>query len=226
MVEAARKNKVFFMEAFMYRCHPQTAKIVQLIRSGMIGEVRLIEASFCFNNPVDPKHRLFNKKLGGGGILDIGCYPVSFARLVAGAAQGKLFLDPIQVKGFLHRGKTGVDEWAVATLKFKSDIFAEISCATRADKAGIARVSGSKGTLTIEKPWFASWGTGKTKITFQKDWSSKPKDIWVKSDRGLYAIEADEVGRCLLKGLRQSPAMSWGDSLGNAKVLDEWLKAN
>ena len=66
MVEAANKNGVFFMEAFMYRCHPQTAKIVQLIRSGMIGEVRLIEASFCFNNPVDPKHRLFNKKLGGG----------------------------------------------------------------------------------------------------------------------------------------------------------------
>src|ERR1019366_7501512 len=153
MVEAVRKNKVFFMEAFMYRCHPQTAKIVQLIRNGMIGEVRLIEASFCFNNPVDPKHRLFNKKLGGGGILDIGCYPASFARLVAGAAPGKLFLDPVQMKGFLHPGKTGVDEWAVATLKFKGDILAEISCATRADKAGIARVCGSKGTLIIEKPW-------------------------------------------------------------------------
>ena len=117
-----------------------------------------------------------------------------------------------------------MDEWAVATLRFKGDILAEISCATRADKARIARVCGSKGTLTIEKPWFASWGAGKTKITFQKDWSSKPKDIWVKSDRGLYAIEADEMGRCIQKGLRQSPTMSWGDSLGNAKVLDEWLQ--
>ncbi|HEY5038400.1 MAG TPA: Gfo/Idh/MocA family oxidoreductase, partial [bacterium] len=169
MVAAAKKNGVFFMEAFMYRCHPQTAKLVQLIRSGMIGEVRLIEASFCFNNPVDSKHRLFNKKLGGGGILDIGCYPASFARVVAGASHGKLFLDPVQVKGFLHRGKTGVDEWAVAILKFKSDILAEISCATRGDKAGIARVCGSKGTLTLEKPWFASWGAGKTKLVFQKN---------------------------------------------------------
>ena len=224
MIEAARKHKVFFMEAFMYRCHPQTRKLVQLIKSGLIGEVRLIEASFCFNNPVDPKHRLFNKKLGGGGILDIGCYPASFVRLVAGAAHGRLFLDPIQVKSFLHHGKTGMDEWAVAALKFRGDILAEISCAIRAQKDNTARICGSKGTLTIERPWFASWGPGKSKITFQKNWNQPKKDIWVQSDRGLYALEADEVGECIQKGLRQSPIMSWGDSLGNAKVLDEWQR--
>lgn len=224
MVDAAGKNRVFFMEAFMYRCHPQTRKLIQLIKSGLIGELRLIEASFCFNNPVDPKHRLFNKKLGGGGILDIGCYPASFARLAAGASQGKAFLDPIQVKSFLHRGKTGVDEWAVAVLKFKGDVLAEISCATRADKAGIARVCGSKGTLILEKPWFASWGPGKSKIVFQKNWSSPKRDIWVTSDKGLYAIEADEVGNCIRKGLKQSQVMSWADSLGNAKLLDQWQR--
>lgn len=224
MVDAARKHRVFFMEAFMYRCHPQIRKLVQLIRSGLIGEIRLIEASFCFNNPVDPKHRLFNKKLGGGGILDIGCYPASFARLIAGAAHKKLFLDPIQVKSFLHRGKTGVDEWAVAVFKFKGDILAEISCASRAQKDNTTRICGSKGTLTIEKPWFASWGPGKSKITFQKNWQFPKKDIVVKSDRGLYAVEADEVGECIRKGLKQSPAMSWADSLGNAKTLDEWLR--
>src|ERR1039457_2012448 len=92
-------------------------------------------------------------------------------------------------------------------------------------QSGVARVCGSKGTLTIEKPWFASWGAGKTKIVFQKHWSGKPREIWVKSGRGLYAIEADEVGRCLQKGLLQSPAMSWADSVGNAEVLDSWLKA-
>jgi len=224
MIEAVRKHQVFFMEAFMYRCHPQTRKLVQLIQSGLIGKVRLIEASFCFNNPVDPKHRLFNKKLGGGGILDIGCYPVSFARLVAGASQGKLFADPIQTKSFLHQGKTGVDEWAIAALKFKGDILAEVSCATRAQKDNTARICGSKGTLTLERPWFASWGPGKSKITFQKNWNSPKRDIWIKSDRGLYAVEADEVGYCLQKGLKQSPVMSWADSLGNAKVLDEWMK--
>lgn len=129
------------------------------------------------------------------------------------------------MKSFLHKGKTGVDEWAVAALKFKGDILAEISCATRADKAGIARVCGSKGTLTLERPWFPSWNPGKSKIVFQKNWNSPKKDIWVKSDRGLYAIEADEVGECILKGLKQSPVMSWGDSLGNAGALDNWLRA-
>ncbi len=226
MIDAARKYKVFFMEAFMYRCHPQTAKVVQLIRSGMIGEVRLIQASFCFNVPFDGNHRLFNKKLGGGAILDIGCYPASFSRLVAGANQKKLFMDPIQIKGLTHRGKSGVDEWATALLKFPGEIQAEIACASRADREGAARVCGSKGTLTIERPWFASWNAGKSKIIFQKNWNTKPKNIWIKSDRGLYAVEADEAGRCIQKGLRESPVMSWADSLGNAKTLDAWMKSN
>jgi len=224
MLGAAKKHRVFFLEAFMYRCLPQTAKLIQLIRSGLIGEVRLIEASFCFNNPVDPKHRLFNKKLGGGGILDIGCYPVSFSRLVAGVAQGKPFLDPVQVKGSLHRGSTDVDEWAVAVLKFKGDILAEVSCATRADKAGIARVCGSKGTLILERPWFASWGPGRSKIIYQKSWRHKPRTIWVKADRNLYTYEADEVARCIRKGRKESPVMPMADSMGNAKTLDAWLR--
>jgi predicted dehydrogenase len=225
MVDAARKNKVFFMEAFMYRCHPQTAKLVQLIRSGLIGEVRQIQASFCFNTPFDPKHRLFNKKLGGGAILDIGCYPASFSRLVAGASRRKPFLQPTRVQGLVHRGKTGVDEWATGLLEFPGGIQAQISCASRVDREGAARVCGSKGTLTIPRPWFASWNAGKSKIIFQKDWTMKPRTIWVKGDRGLYAFEADEVVRCVRKGLLQSPAMPWADSLGNAEVLDGWMKS-
>ncbi len=224
MVEAAQKNRVFFMEAFMYRCLPQTTKIVQLIRQGLIGEVRMIQASFIFNAPFDAKHRLFSKKLGGGGILDIGCYPASFSRLVAGAAMGKLFQDPISLKGFVHRGKTGVDEWATASLKFPGEILAQISCGTRTEGESVARVFGTKGTLFIPSPWFGSWRAGKSKIVYQKSWDQKPRTIWVKADRMLYSLEADEVGRCLNRGLKQSPAMSWGDSLGNAKLLDEWKK--
>ncbi len=99
VVDAARRNRVFLMEAFMYRCHPQTARLVELIRKKCVGEVRLIQASFCFEAPVDVHHRLFNPRLGGGGILDIGCYPVSMARLIAGAVLGKPFAEPLEVKG-------------------------------------------------------------------------------------------------------------------------------
>ena len=128
MMVAARKAGTFLGEAFMYRLHPQTTKLVGMIRSGVIGDVRMIKASFGFamGNP-DPKHRLLASEAAGGGILDICCYPVSMARLIAGAAAGGPFLDPVKVYGVAHLGTTGVDEWASAVLYFPNDIIAEVS---------------------------------------------------------------------------------------------------
>ncbi|MGB9620027.1 MAG: Gfo/Idh/MocA family protein, partial [Armatimonadota bacterium] len=94
IIEAARRNDVFLMEAFMYRCHPQTARIVELVRGGAIGEVRLIQATFSFHAARDPEGRLLNPELAGGGIMDVGCYCCSMSRLVAGAALGKPFAEP------------------------------------------------------------------------------------------------------------------------------------
>ena len=100
MIHAARKAGTFLGEAFMYRCHPQTAKLVELIRSGVIGEVRMIKSSFGFAMPrFMPEHRLYANDLAGGGILDVGGYPVSMARLIAGAAVGKPFAEPDKVVG-------------------------------------------------------------------------------------------------------------------------------
>ena len=73
MVEAARANDVFLMEAFMYRCHPQTEKLTELIRAAKIGEIRLIRATFSIAAAYDLKSRHFSRELGGGGILDVGC---------------------------------------------------------------------------------------------------------------------------------------------------------
>jgi predicted dehydrogenase len=90
VVEAAHDNGVFLMEAFMYRCAPQTRKLVELLRERVIGDVRIIHATFGFHWPVEfnTESRLTNHALGGGGILDVGCYPMSIARLVAGVATG------------------------------------------------------------------------------------------------------------------------------------------
>jgi predicted dehydrogenase len=131
IIKAVKRHQVFLMEAFMYRCHPQTALVAELIRKGTIGKVRHIQASFCLNRPYDPKGRLFNRKLGGSAILDIGCYPASFSRLVAGAAQGKAFVEPTTVEGSGRIGVSGVDEWSEATLKFPGGITAELLCSVR-----------------------------------------------------------------------------------------------
>src|SRR4051812_36102353 len=94
MMHAARKAGTFLGEAFMYRLHPQTTQIVELVKSGAIGEVRMIKSSFGFAMPrFMPEHRLYANELAGGGILDVGGYPVSMARLIAGAASGEPFAE-------------------------------------------------------------------------------------------------------------------------------------
>ena len=103
----ARKAGVFAGEAFMYRVHPQTAKLIELVKSGIIGDIRIIRSSFGFNmGSVKPEHRLFANDTAGGGILDVGCYPVSMARLIAGSVEGKPFLEPDFVSGAGHLGQT------------------------------------------------------------------------------------------------------------------------
>lgn len=119
----AQKAGVFAGEAFMYRFHPQTGRLVDLVREGTIGEVRIIRSSFGFNmGAYRPEHRLFANDLAGGGILDVGGYPVSMVCMLAGAAGKKPFLEPVKVSGAARLGPSGVDEWASAVLKFPNDI--------------------------------------------------------------------------------------------------------
>jgi predicted dehydrogenase/aryl-alcohol dehydrogenase-like predicted oxidoreductase len=226
IIEAAVANNVFLMEAFMYRCHPQTQKIAELLRSGVLGEVRVIQAAFGFHWPVpyDPKSRLLAAELGGGGILDVGCYPVSMARLIAGAAQGKDFADPVDVKAVGHLGQTGVDEWAVAVLKFPGDILAQVATSVQVNQENVARVFGSKGSLFVAEPWGPSRHGGTSKLVLRVQ-GKDAEDVVVGNDEPLYALEADTVARYLDARQASAPAMSWEDSLGNARTLDRWRQA-
>ncbi len=226
VVEAARRHKVFLMEAFMYRFSPQTRRLVELVRRKAVGEVRFIRASFCFEAALDLKGRLFNPRLGGGGILDVGCYPLSMARLLAGAALGRPFAEPLEVAGVGVLGKKSrVDEWAAATLKFPGGILAELSCGIRLPRRTMVEVQGSLGTLTVSSPWFGRWKGSTNHILLQKKDREKPLRLPVHNGRNLYTREADAVAECLARGKRQCPSMTWQDTLGNMKVLDRWRKA-
>ena len=233
MVDAARKNDVFLMEAFMYRCHPQIQRTAELIQDGAIGEVRFVQATFGFQAGFNPESRLFNREMGGGGILDIGCYSASMARKVAGAAAGELFLDPISVKAHGKVGPTGVDHIAAATLKFENDIIAEISCAVECNIGSKVIIYGSGGTITIPSPWLPSspcrgasgampLGTTfpPSQIVLNSYQDGETTEISVEVDRDLFTYEADMVANHISD--RQAPAMSWDDTLGNMKVLDAW----
>ncbi len=225
VVEAARRHDVFLMEAFMYRCHPQTARLVALIRAGAIGEVRTISASYSFDTPFDPHSRLFDNRLGGGGILDVGCYPMSMARLIAGAATGADVVEPIELTGCGHIGaESRVDEYAVAALLFPGGIVAQLATGVRAQGDNIVRVVGSAGAIVVPDPWTPGRDGGAAMIVLHEH-GAAPREIVVEAPdgAGLYALEADTVAAHL--AARQSPVMTWDDTLGNMAALDRWRAA-
>jgi len=221
MIETARRHDVFLMEAFMYRCHPQTARLVDLIRDGAIGDVRAIMATFSFDAGNNLQGRWLSHQLGGGGILDVGCYPMSMARLLAGAATGHAFRDPIEVKGCGHIGaESRVDEYAIASLLFPDGIVAQIATGVRVRGDNSVRVIGSTGTILVPDPWTPAREGGATTLVIQSHHGETPQEIVIEAPQGLYTMEADTVASFVDQ--RQAPAMTWDDSLGNMTALDRW----
>jgi len=228
MIEAAVANKVFLMEAYMYRCHPQTAKLVELLRARTIGDVAVIKATFSFHAGFNAEARLWNSALGGGGILDVGGYTTSICRLIAGAAIDAPFDNPIAVSGAgtLH-AETGVDCWANATLKFASGIVATVSTGVGVNQENVVQIFGSKGSITMPDPYVASRsGAAAGKIIV--DVRGQERQVFdIPSDITSFCYEVDVCGRAILAGQQQAaaPAMSWDDTLGNLQTQDAWRAA-
>jgi predicted dehydrogenase len=233
MIDAARSHDVFLMEAFMYRCSPQTQTLAELVRSGAIGQVRMIRSVFSFKASFDPTRRTFAREMGGGGILDVGCYPASMARLIAGAAADRPFLDPTEVKACGVLGPSGVDHYTAATLKFENDIVAEIITGVACRRPVETFIYGDDGMISVPNPWLPSSPARSARQplpldttfpsttivlhTYDKD---EPEEIVVDVDRDLFTYEADMVATHIAQ--RQAPAMSWDDTLGNMRLLDRW----
>jgi predicted dehydrogenase/aryl-alcohol dehydrogenase-like predicted oxidoreductase len=226
MFEAARRAGVFLMEAFMYRCHPQTARIVQLLREKAIGDLRVIEARFSFGAGFNAESRIFANDLAGGGILDVGCYPVSFSRLTAGAALGLETAEPLEVKGIAHLGQTGVDEYAAAVLKFPGDIVAEVATGVTVGRENTARLYGSAGNIFIANPWTANrTAADTTEIVLRRAGQKEPEVIRIPAEVTAYSFEADAFAAGVAAGRAPYPAMTAEDTLGNLKTLDLWRES-
>ncbi|MGN6486509.1 MAG: aldo/keto reductase, partial [Devosia sp.] len=223
---AAKKAGTFAGEAFMYRLHPQTQQLWDLISSGRIGEIRAIKSSFGFQmGSFQPTHRLFASELAGGGIPDVGGYPVSMSRFVAGAAVGKPFADPVKVSGMATLNGEGTDNWAAALLQFESGIIAEVSCSVFVNQDNMLRILGSLGRIEVPNFWFANGdragGDGKIDVVMN---DGSRETVSVGKQRHLYSFEVDAVAEAVFAGRQEfaAPGMTWADSLGNARVLDKW----
>lgn len=226
LVDAARTAGVYLAEGFMYRFHPQIARFAELLESGTIGAIQHVDASFAFASDPGPDHRLANPALAGGGILDVGGYPVSIARLVAGIAEGRsfasgtAFAEPVSLTASGTLSESGVDEWTAASLVFASGVTANVRSGIRLQDSNTVTVIGSGGTITLLDPWVPSDTDGSDIVVNVVGEASRT--IHIAPDR-QWGLEGDAVARNRHAG--QSPEITWADSLGNAAVLDRWREA-
>jgi len=227
VIEVVRQAGVFYMEGFMYRCHPQILVLVNLIKEKRIGEVKNIKSSFGFDmGKTVPESRLFRTDLAGGAILDVGLYPISFSRMVVGAALGKKFINPISITGTATMGETGVDEISHATLEFENGIIAEASTAIRKEMKNNTIITGTKGTVELDQPWAPGREGGPYHSTFKVISNDQTEVIDFTGPEHLFFFEAELASQTILKKKTEAPypAMTWEDTLGNLKTLDKWRK--
>lgn len=221
-VAAARRHGVFLMEAFAYRCHPQTQRLVEILQGGEIGEVRMVDACFGYDAGPEPGNYLLNRSLGGGSILDVGCYPTSMAHLIAAAVSDAVVVPSQVVAGVAHLGKTtGVDHYACAVLSFPGGIVARVASAIQLNLDNSLRVYGSAGTVMVPSPWLPGRDGAPVTIVIDRP-GSPPEEIHIGPGPDLYVRQVEAVSRLAREGRTCHPFMGWDQSLANMHTLDRW----
>ncbi len=138
----SKEKNVLLMEAMWTRVIPAFKKTKEWVHNGKIGDVKLINASFCINVPFNPEDRLYNPKLAGGSLYDVGVYPIEFTT-------GILDQSPTVVNGLATFSKTGVDDFAVINMGFESGTLAALSCGITATTNRDARIYGTNGNIVV-----------------------------------------------------------------------------
>lgn len=210
LVALARQNQTFLMEAMWTRCMPAFRKAKEWIADGRIGQVKLIQADFCYRSEYDPENRLFNPKLAGGSLFDVGIYPLDFAIGIMGEY-------PQAITGLAHLAPTGIDELDAFTLDFASGALASLTCGFTVNAANEAVIYGTKGRLILQNCYGPQYcdlydGSNKRVAHFEKP----------VPDGFVYQIE--HCADLIRHGKLESDLIPLEDTLYSASVFDTLLK--
>ncbi len=207
LVTASRARGTFLMEAMWTRFLPSFVAIREVIASGRLGELVLVTAELGQWFPHDVEHRLFNGELGGGALLDLGIYPVSFASMVLGS--------PTRITAVSDPTTTGVDAQTSMILSDDAGRHAVITTTLRATTPSLALISGTEARIEIEGNFYNASAFS----IIGRD-GSVERVAAPRVGHGLW-YEAAEVGRCLRAGLTESPVMPLMESISIMETLDE-----
>ncbi|MDE0065933.1 MAG: Gfo/Idh/MocA family oxidoreductase [Acidimicrobiaceae bacterium] len=203
MTAAAQANDRFLMEAMWMRFNPAHIEAVKRISDGAIGEVRRIHADFSFSVPFDLSHRLWNLDTGGGALLDVGVYPLTFAWWILG--------EPAKITAAGHVAESGVDAETTLLCSWPNGATATLTCGIDVVGTLTARVEGSDGSVDFLHPAHAT-----NTVIVQ---SGAEREEITESPASLH-YQVDEVNRCLAAGEQQSPQMDWVTSRAMIAACD------
>jgi dihydrodiol dehydrogenase / D-xylose 1-dehydrogenase (NADP) len=210
MVEAARKNNRFLMEAMWTRFRPAMVKVRELIQGGEIGDVQYLTATMGWNNPFDPEFRLYAKELGGSALLDAGVYAVSFAHMVLG--------EPDTIVSVAELGETGVDENCMITTHYPSGAVANAGITVRANSRNLAMIAGTKGSILMDHDWHRP-----STFTIYRD--GQEPEFFDLSHEGIgYQFEIMEVGQCIREGKTEHPVMPLDETIQVQAIMEKVIK--
>lgn len=212
LTEAARASGAFLMEAMWARFLPQADVLRRTVADGLLGDLVLVRADHGQHFPPDPRHRLHDPAQGGGALLDLGVYPISFAQMLIGDLQ-----DPL-IAGDL--AETGVDASVLLLARGADGARAALTTTLRARTRNTAQVTGTAGRADLSDAFYAP-GTLRVELEDGRTGEFRhPGD----PDLGM-AYEAAEVARCLADGLIESPVMPWVDTLSVMGRMDAVRRA-
>lgn len=188
----------------MYRHHPQTAKVTELVADGAIGRLRLVLATFRFVL-ADPTDVRASTELDGGSLMDLGCYCVSGARTLAG--------EPEHVRGEQVLGPTGIDLSFHGTLRFANDVVGQFDCSFALPRFQRLEVVGEEGALVVEAPWRADW---EGDLLLRRD--GEPDSPIVVPAADAYRLEVENLADAI-EG-KAEPLLGRADALGQARTIE------
>ncbi len=212
-IEAVRENNVFFMEAFMYRCHPMIQKLRSLLADGSIGTVLNINSEFGFHAGKDWDNFRADGALGGGGLMDVGSYCVSLSRLVAGC-------EPDIAHYVAQMSDKGYDEQGSGILKFPNGVTAHFGTGVHISLTNNAKIYGDAGSIELIGPWRID---DNSKIILKQYGKDAEEFAFTTPVDELFKFEADAVAEFI--DAKQTPYMSIEDTLGQMRTLDMLRKS-
>ncbi|MEW1720688.1 Gfo/Idh/MocA family oxidoreductase [Streptomyces sp. NPDC093109] len=216
LVSLARERGLFLMEAMWMYCNPVIRRLAELVRDGAVGEVRTVQADFGLQGPFAPDHRLRDPALGGGAVLDLGVYPVSFAHLLLG--------EPDRVRADALLSPEGVDLNTGMLLGWDSGATALLTCSVTAGTAATATVTGTTGRIDVPGGFFTA-----ERFVLRRN-GAEPEEFTADGfvgdgftgDGGMHGLqyEAAEAMRCLRAGETESPLVPLEGTLAVMRTLD------